>query len=393
MRDYYFFIVVTLLLGVCFYDFIDSELNFSFIDELLVLYLFSLWIIRGKRNKELVLFGWISLFYLIYSLFQGRNVWQAVLVDFFIEIKPFFAFYFAYSIKFELSRSEQTKIRKCCAVLSILFLPIGLDYLMGNDSLIYTICGHPSRYCSTYQILGMLYIICSDHSVKYLKKGAFIIALSLLGGRSKAFGFFTVYMFLIYFPKLLSYRHLINYKNVTYFIILLVAVFYVARDKILFYFVTGSQSEEMFARPLMYVTSWKILMDHPLFGSGLGSYATYASSVYYSPIYYMYGLSDSEGLSPDDPSFIGDTFFPILAQFGFVGIFLFVIFWIKRLKFANRPRMEGKTFVFLLTILVVVFFLIEGIADSTFIQNRGVYVMMLYGFVLSNARMQKFSTQ
>ena len=55
--------------------------------------------------------------------------------------------------------------------------------------------------------------------------------------------------------------------------------------------------------------------------------------------------------------------------------------------------MEGKTFVFLLTILVVVFFLIEGIADSTFIQNRGVYVMMLYGFVLSNARMQKFSTQ
>ena len=374
----FWFLFFSLLLGVCFYDFIDSNTGFSYIDELIVLYLSFKWIKEGEANKEMRAFLTIALLYLLYGFVQATNVWKAILMDFFIEIKPFMAFYLSYSLKIQLSSHEQKIIRRWCIVLSILFLPIGINNLLGG-TWIYELFGHASRYCTTYQIFGIMYIINSNQTHKYLRKGAFIIALSLLGGRAKAFGFFPIYLFLLYFPKILRYRHFVNYKSIVAFVIVLIAVFYVAKDKVLFYFVTGSQSDEMFARPLLFATAWKILLDYPLLGCGLGSYATNASGLYYSPIYYIYGISDSYGLSPDNPQFISDTYFPVLTQFGFVGIFLFILFWKRRFKMANSLRLKGLIFPIYLTLLIAAFFIIEGISDSSFIQNRGVFMMLLWG--------------
>lgn len=376
----FWFIVLSLFVGVCFYDFIGDNLGFTFIDELLVLYLFVKWLIDGKENKEFVVFLSISFIYLFYGFLFGQNVWRAVLMDYFIEVKPFVAFYCSYSMRFRLNKEEQCLVRKLCMVLSILFLPIGIDCILGGK-LVFTIFGHPSRYCTTYQILGLVYIIFSNHRKEYLKNGALIMALSLLGGRSKAYGFFALYLFMIYYPQLLKYRQLLNFKNVLMFIILVSLVLTVSWQKVSYYFFTGTQSDEMFARPLLYVTSLKILADYPLLGSGLGSYATFASSVYYSPIYYRYGISNAHGLTPENPGFICDTYFPIIAQFGLIGIILLFFFWKARIDYANKYRLRGDGFSFFITMLVFFFFIIEGVADSSFIQNRGVFIMFLLGIM------------
>ena len=376
----FWFITLSLLFGVCFYDFIGNNLGFTFIDELLVLYLFAKWLIDGKENKEFIIFLSISFFYLLYGFLFGLNVWRAVLMDYFIEVKPFVAFYCAFSMRFRLNKEEQRLVRKLCIVLAVLFLPIGIDCILGGK-LVYIIFGHPSRYSTTYQILGLVYIIFSNHRKEYLKRGALIMALSLLGGRSKAFGFFAFYLFMIYYPQLLRYRHLLNLKNVLMFVSLVSFILILSWQKVSFYFITGSQSDNMFARPLLYVTSFKILADYPMFGTGLGSYATYASSVYYSPIYYMYDLSGAYGLTPENSVFISDTYFPVMAQFGLIGIILLILFWKIRIGYANKYRLRGDRFSFLVTFLIFFFFIIESVADSSFIQNRGVFIMILLGVV------------
>ncbi len=80
----------------------------------------------------------------------------------------------------------------------------------------------------------------------------------------------------------------------------------------------------MIARPALYMGMIEILKRYPLLGSGMGSYANYASVAYYSPIYYQLGYEKIWGLGPEMPEFAADTFLPVLAQYGLIGIFLFL---------------------------------------------------------------------
>ena len=77
----------------------------------------------------------------------------------------------------------------------------------------------------------------------------------------------------------------------------------------------------------LYYFSVRIFRDYIPFGSGFASYGTYASGEYYSPIYAKYSMKHMHGLNEADPNFIADTYYPALAQFGLVGLFLFFLFW------------------------------------------------------------------
>lgn len=76
----------------------------------------------------------------------------------------------------------------------------------------------------------------------------------------------------------------------------------------------------------MMLTSMQILYDYFPFGSGLGSFGTFASAEYYSPVYSAYGIDHLWGLSKDMPAFICDAFYPELAQFGVAGVILYFAF-------------------------------------------------------------------
>ena len=165
-------------------------------------------------------------------------------------------------------------------------------------------------------------------------------------------------------------------KNILILVVLLVGVCYAAREKIQFYFVDGYNASNMFARPLLYVKALEILEDFPFLGTGFGSYATDASAQFYSPLYYQYGLY----LSPEigNGSFISDTWFPVLAQFGYVGVFLYALFWrCVFLKAKAKYELMRNSSELKIAILIMVYMFIESVADSTFTQNRGMYMMML----------------
>ncbi len=382
-------IVLSLLLCVCLYDVLAS-CGFSFIDEFFVLFLYITWICIGKINKEFSFFIYIALFYLIYSCIQRTNILPAIISDFFVEIKPFVAYYTAYSLKIELTPGEQKKIRLLCCVLAISLLPIGINNLFGGNWIL-IFPGHTSRYASIYQILGFVYIAFSCQTNKDFRMTLLIMAGALLSGKSKAYGFYVILLLFVIYKESIIKKSLLSFKSILFAIVVFAAVIYVAKEKIYFFFIEGTEnSDALFARPALYVAGWEILNDYPIFGSGLGSFASFYSGYYYSPIYYKYNLDRVYGLSPDNWDFVSDTFYPVLAQFGVIGISFYIIFWKRRIKsvFIDRKINNSR---FIIVLLMIIMLAIESIADNTFIQNRGVYIMMLMGIVVSRDKMHNYS--
>ena len=376
-----------MLLGVVFYDAISNYFNFTFTDELLTLFIFFYWLCYKKKNtnREFLFFIIIVCLYLIYSLLYPNNVYRAIFTDFFIQIKPFIVFYSVYGLKLQISNYQAKKIQSLCKRLSICFFPVGLLFLFGYESSLRSIFGHPSRYASFYQIIGIVYLIYSAKNKSDFLMSLLIMSPGLFGGRSKTFGFLAAYVYLIFFRERMSIKNIITPKNLITVSILVLSIIYAAWDKIYFYFIHGSQGEELFARPALYLGALDILNDYPFMGSGLGTYACYASAVYYSPLYVRYGLWTVNGLD-EGGSFIADTYFPTLAQFGYIGIFLFILFWFKRILEARRMSILSHNNIdFIIPLLIVIFFFIESLADSTFVQNRGMAMMMFLAISLSKS--------
>jgi hypothetical protein len=121
------------------------------------------------------------------------------------------------------------------------------------------------------------------------------------------------------------------------------------------------------ARFALHRTSMLIAMDHFPFGTGLASFASHASRLYYSDVYFQYGLATIWGLSPQYPEYITDTFWPMVLGEGgiatlvaYAGFFLLLAtqFWraAKRIELSREHR-------FLL--LAASFLLVGSLSEST----------------------------
>jgi len=143
--------------------------------------------------------------------------------------------------------------------------------------------------------------------------------------------------------------------------------------------------KDMIARYVLYSYMPLILNDYIPFGSGLATYATNSSAVSYSDIYVKYGIDGVWGLSKNYPDFVSDTFYPALAQFGYAGIALFLIFWCYIIKQILRVYKTSKNVDnMIVAILIVGFVTIENTTASTFIAQGGFFVMMMLGLILSD---------
>jgi len=121
------------------------------------------------------------------------------------------------------------------------------------------------------------------------------------------------------------------------------------------------------ARFALHNASVLIAIDHFPFGTGLASFASHASRLYYSDVYFQYGLATIWGLSPQYPEFITDTFWPMVlgeggiatlaAYAGFLTL-LAMHFWraAKRVDLSREHR-------FLL--LAASFLLVGSLSEST----------------------------
>lgn len=387
------YLSLTLVFGVFFYDYLGESLGLTFVDELLMVVLLLYGAVKNT-NIHSPEFKWITfyfVFYLIYSLCFGVACWQAVLTDAIIYLKPFVGFYVAWKTGMMLSASAKKKLKRIVILITVTTL---ISCVISYSFVVYKFMGHPSRLATLFQVLGVIYFYCSNKNKRSLLITMIIFSCSMLSLRSKSYAFVAAAIYLFYY---LDARKLERVRLTTIISLLLCCsiVFIVAWEKFQFYFIQGSNSDltESFARPALYQGALLILKDYFPFGSGFGSYACYASSVYYSPIYYKYGLNYVFGLSEDRGGFIADTFFPQIAQFGIVGVILFVVFFVKRYKNTIAYyKINKDSYIMKISLLILVFFIIESSVDSTFVHNRGMAMMLLWSMIINESKNKSIAT-
>lgn len=164
----------------------------------------------------------------------------------------------------------------------------------------------------------------------------------------------------------------------------IVAVIVSAWSSIILYY---SNETVTTARSVLFRTSFNIAEMYFPFGSGFATFgsAVTADPINYSPLYFYFGLDSIWGLTPMNPSYLSDAFWPIVvAQSGFVGTACFVGF-VTCLVWACF-RFDGRALHTWFPSLCIVGYLILGsVAESSFFNPSSVYLSILLGMYIGRA--------
>ncbi|MDL2244352.1 O-antigen ligase domain-containing protein [Parabacteroides sp. OttesenSCG-928-J18] len=401
ISKYFFFLFTfSLVFVILFY----KVIGFQFTDELCVLVLVLLFLYQifstpnWVFNKAFLFTLFLFLFYTCYSIWIGSNTKAGIFNDLIVQMKPYLSFFCAYQLRPTFTKMQK-KILKEVAVLFwlIWLLPIGLVSLV-NERIFEALFEHPAYYGIAVTIVALCYYFCSESNKRTRIFFLLLLSIGLFCGKSKFYGFYAMTCFIVLlFPNIKQFQ--LNFKNVTLILCMITAIVVVAWPKINFYFVNAlsnnpDMDKDMIARLVLYGTFPLVLQDYFPFGSGLASFGTHSSGEYYSPLYEKYGIDNVWGLSKSYHGFMSDTFYPSLAQFGVIGVILFLLFWMYILKKAFIYLRKGEDVPsqhFTLVMLIIGFIIIENTTGSTFIAQGGAVSMMLLGLILSE--MQYYSNK
>ena len=353
----------------------------TWIDEAMTLVLFLYTVMRlGKIRqkavkKEFGAYIMIMLFYAVYSLIMAVNVSESVFLDFQQQVRPYVVFYCTWLLAPQFNKRQRKFILWAMYATIALYLPTAMEN--AEDVAIGQLCLN----------CAMMYYLFNPETRRNMMIAIGIATLGLLSMKSKYFGEYIVFVALFYFAR--QRIKVTSFKAGLYLALLTAVVIFFTWYKFEAYFVSGWEQEgyERMARPESYKTAWKIITsDYIPFGSGLGTFATNAAAVYYSPLYYKYGLDTVWGLSPNVTSFMADAYYPTLAEYGLVGVFLFATFWKRRLLVIQKmPTLK------LYKVGMMAFFALalESVADTSYLSGKGMGYFMILGMVLSTAERQR----
>lgn len=373
-----FFMTAYLWAGMLLYGVTGAE----WADEALIgmLACFTLYIKSRNRtfriSKEIFIFTCVTLFYVAYSMFLGIAGIKAILFDCAQEIKPYATFYCGYVLFPEFSARQRSVIIKNCiaaAIVAVAALPYSLaryQYFMGDHiTLLASLAMTLFVYCS--------YFGNGKGSLRWL-----MLTLGLFSTRSK---FYVEYIFTAFIWWRRRRIEITNVRSLVPVLLVAAVAIFVIWTKFSYYVLYGFGDGSGVARSMLYITAAIILKDYFPFGCGLGSFANHASRVWYSQLYDKYGISRLHGMTRENPSFIADTYYPVMAQFGVAGIAIIAAFWIKRYR--EIKSLCDHT-LYKTGLSIMLFMAIESFADTTLIGNRGGMLMLLLGIICGKARNQ-----
>ncbi len=362
----------------------QSRVGFDSSDELLcvimMMYGFFQWKhrVRNKaRVKEMQTYWVIIGFYFLYSMVIHVTSTKGVLLDLLQQIRPYMVFYITW-----LMAPNFTKKQKKAIVFSMI-VTMGLYFVMGANTSVVAGRVEDGGLPMVALTTGMSYYLFMKPTGRNKWMAIAIMLAGLLSGKSKYLGQCVTFIFIVLFLKQkLNYR---SPKVYIGFALLTAMVIFFTWTKFNQYYVEGMEAEasEAAARPATYKTGGKIFVDYFPLGSGLGSFGTAAAAKEYSPLYYKYELSEIWGLSPDNPMFLADCFYPTLAEYGFVGLFLFLVFWKRRLKEIQTIRDKRHYQMALMAILALA---IDSTANTAYLSGAGMGLFMTLAICLNSNR-------
>ena len=297
---------------------------FTVIDELTA-FMFGLLVAIRTINhkislsKAFLLWILIDVFYLGYSFVIHSNQPLAIISDCAMQSKPYMMFFALIALKPQISINE-------CRILQIflifmLMAVLFIAYLYphkDNSTHVGDLLTGAALSCVSI-IFAVAFYIFSQNDSWITKLIVIILALpGFLHPTSKFMGQLIVIILVMF---LIKKKIRFNIYYVALFFISFVVISYAIWDDFQFYFLTDSEYN---ARAVMYMNMPNVLVDNIPFGSGFATYSTFASGIWYSSLYSKYDMEYIWGLQEGDASFIADTYYPSLAQYGFVGVALFI---------------------------------------------------------------------
>lgn len=260
-----------------------------------------------------------------------------------------------------------------------IFFEIGMNIDVRYGLRSYKFLFSHSTYLVSSMVIMMCVIIADQHKKSDLIFIIESIIILILTFRNKAFVFILAY----FFEKLvLKYFKKIKLKYIFIVGIFGILITYKKIVEVASYGIIA-------ARPALYIVGFKLARDHFPFGAGFGTFASYLSGQYYSPVYDMYSISTVIGLTRDMYDYMADTFWPyIYGQFGFVGFVLFVatiisiFISIKRRYYLNKKNM-------LAAFLLFSYILIASTAEAIFTDVTGIFIFMVMAAYLGENRIRQ----
>ena len=395
-KHFFNLFIFTITFGILLYDFI----GFDYTDEICALFLFVIFgtyvskIPEWPFNKAFCITIGVFLFYLLYSFLINSNSKGAIISDFLIQIKPYLAFFCVYSMIPIFSIRQNSILRYLTSFFAIFLLIVGSINVFTGTTL-RAIMGHEAYFAAAIVSFALTYLLSADFNNKSKFIYILILSVGLLSTRSKFYGFYILSIAsILYFTKVDRFK--LNAKSIILLCIIMALMGIAAWDKINLYFVQGfniDNEKDFIARFVLYATSIQIFQDYFPFGSGFASFATFSSGEYYSHIYEDYDIDSIWGLSKQFHSYVADTYYPSLAQFGVVGVILYCSFWLYIvLKAYKYFKVTHNIKLMLMALLITCYFTIESTSDSTYTTHRGFFIMMILGYVLSNMKHEALQT-
>lgn len=372
----------------------------SSVDELmtgiLIIYTFMHYgrkkITNTQPWKEYILFFYILTFYIVYSLIFGANVAASVWYDLIQQIRPWSIIYCTWILNPQFTRKQKRMMAYTMVATLLAFLVYHPEAAANAISARSEMRSAPFGQLAICTSMSW-YLFMGD-SAKNRRIATLIAITGLLAMKFKYYGQFGAWMVLLFFVKdKFDLRGKKKFTTIVTLAVLLFVVMLLGWERFNMYYIEGVNATDRQARPEMNKVLWQILWDYFPFGSGLGSYATAASAVYYSPLWAKYDLSGVWGLGQYGGygrgalGFHGDNFFATFGQIGFVGIFLFYSFWKKRFKQFKAIQSMQYYKVAMMSFFCIA---IEWFGDSSFLSGKGMGYMMLLGLCLNaNRNMHK----
>lgn len=329
-----------------------------------------------RPRKEYYQFLLILTFFTIYGLLFGANIQKAVLRDLVQWIRPFSVIYCTWILNPQFTK-KQKMIMLYSMIATMMAWFIYHPEARGGENAEFAVLGQLAM-CT-----GMAWYLLTDPTKTNTYIATALVLSGMMAPKFKFLGEVVCFIYVIYFMQnRLKFK---SPKTAISIALMMAVVLYVTWFKFEAYYVSGFQEgAERMARPESYKVAFgQILWDYFPFGSGMGSFGCAAAADFYSPLYYKYKMDDIWGLTPDNPMFLADAFYPTLAQIGVVGIFFFCAFWKRRFQEMNRIVDMRYYKVAWITVFCLA---IEQTADTSFLSGKGMGYCMLIALCLNANR-------
>lgn len=232
---------------------------------------------------------------------------------------------------------------------------------------------HPTNLVAICCLLMCLLFTSMENNSKREPLGIMLLFIMAMTFRVKAFSVALSYILLWYFIYVRKKK--VDIKSLLLFVPLIILISW---DQIQYYFVSIQESS---ARYALLSTSIAIAKDYFPLGTGFGTFASAYSVAPYSPVYSLYGINTVHGLTSANPSFVSDSFWPmILGQFGVLG-FIAYIYLLYRLYKKIQSLRPCKDY-YIAALFALVYLLISSTSEAAFVNLNSTPFAFLLGLLV-----------